>query len=65
MKRLNSLINYQTIDNIDGGKTEINFDTIHFSSKAINSLELLKEATKVVTPLSVNYNQVAPSGWVS
>ena len=63
MKRLNSLINYNSLDNINGGKTELYFDTVHFSSKAINSLELLQEATKIVTPLSVNYNQVEDSGW--
>lgn len=64
MKRLNSLVSYNMIDNIDGGKTEMKFDTIHFSSKAVNALELLQEATKIVTPLSVNYNQVEDSGWL-
>jgi len=64
MKRLNSLMSYKMIDNTDGGRTEIDFDTIHFSAKAVNSLDLLKEATKIVTPISVNYNQVESSGWL-
>jgi len=65
MKRLNSIINYDAIDNMDGGRTEIKYDTIHFSSKAVNSVELAEEAVKIVTPFPVNYNQVESSGWVN
>ena len=63
IKRLENLMDYKTIDNINGGKTEIHFDTIHFGSKAVNAVELVKEATKQITPLSVNYNQVEKAGW--
>ena len=63
IKRLNLLLDENSIDNIEGGKTEVKFDTIHFGSKAINAIELIKKATEIVTPISVNYNQVEASDW--
>ena len=39
-------------------------DTIHFSNKYKNSLELIKQARGVITPTPVNYNNAKVSGWV-
>ena len=43
---------------------KVDFDTIHFSTTAENSVELAKGAKSVITPKPVNYNKVVTSGWV-
>ena len=39
-------------------------DTIHFSNKYKNSMDLVKEAYRLITPQPVNYNNAKASGWV-
>lgn len=62
--RLRKLIEFSEIDNSNDGYTKVEFDTIHFNNNSINSIELAQEASKVITPKPVNYNNVEASGWV-
>lgn len=62
--RLRRLLNLSEIDNNEQGYTKVKFDTIHFASACITSLDLAKEANKIVIPKPVNYNNVEASGWV-
>ena len=62
--RLKSILNFSQVQNREGGKTFLNIDTIHFSSKLPNVLEIAKEANKIITPVPVNYKNVCASGWV-
>lgn len=64
INRLKTLINFSQITNREGGKTYVNADTIHFSNKLSNVLELAKEAQNIITPVPVNYKNVYASGWV-
>lgn len=64
INRLKTLINFSQITNREGGKTFVNADTIHFSNKLSNVLELAKEAQNIITPVPVNYKNVYASGWV-
>lgn len=64
INRLKTLINFSQITNREGGKTYVNADTIHFSNKLSNVLELAKEAQNIITPVPVNYKNVYTSGWV-
>ena len=42
----------------------MNADTIHFSNKYENSIELIKSAKEIINPEPVNYIKVKNSGWV-
>ncbi len=64
IRRLNALLNYSTLDNIEGGRSDVEFDTLHFSCKAVNSLEVIKKAYEISKPMPVNYKKVETSGWV-
>ena len=64
LKRLQHLIHTSQIRNNLGGMNFVNADTIHFSNKSQNSLDLIKESVKVITPAPVNYNCAKVSGWV-
>ncbi len=39
-------------------------NTIHFSNKYKTSMDLIKEAKRLITPAPVNYNNAKISGWV-
>ena len=39
-------------------------DTIHFSNKYKNSLDLIQQAYRTLKPTPVNYNNAKISGWV-
>ena len=39
-------------------------DTIHFSNKYRTSMDLIKEAKRLITPAPVNYINAKASGWV-
>lgn len=64
IKRLQHLLHTSQIRNNAGGMSFAEVDTIHFSNKYKNSLELIKQAHDLITPAPVNYNNAKVSGWV-
>lgn len=64
IERIKHYISTSEINNNIGGKTIINADTIHFTNKYENSLEIIKNAREIITPEPVNYIKVKNSGWV-
>ena len=62
--RLKQLLAASQVYNNEGGKTFVEADTIHFNSSAPNSINVLKEAKNIITPLPINYKNVYASGWV-
>ncbi len=62
--RLKQLLAASQVYNNEGGRTYVDADTVHFSSSAPNSIEVLKEARNIITPLPINYKNVYTSGWV-
>ena len=64
IKRFQHLLHTSQIRNNLGGMSYAEIDTIHFSNKYKNSLELIKQAYGLITPTPVNYNNVKISGWV-
>ena len=64
ISRLKELLNSSQVMNNDCGKTVVKADTIHFTSRISNSLELIKQASEVITPVPVNYKKACASGWV-
>ena len=64
IKRLQHLLHTSQIRNSAGGMSFAEVDTIHFSNKYKNSLELIKQAHDLITPAPVNYNNAKVSGWV-
>ena len=39
-------------------------NTIHFSNKYKNSIELIQQVRQTLVPTPVNYNNAKSSGWV-
>ena len=64
MKRFQHLIHTSQVRNNLGGMTFADVDTIHFSNKYRNSMELIKQAYGIIKPSPVNYNNAKISGWV-
>ena len=64
MNRLKNLLATSQIDNIAGGQTTIEADTIHFSNKIANAEALIKQARDLIVPVPVNYKNAQKSGWV-
>ena len=64
ISRLKELLNSSQVMNNDCGKTIVKADTIHFTNRISNSLELIKQARELVTPVPVNYKNAYASGWV-
>ncbi len=64
VNRLKLLLYNSQITNREGGKTIVNADTIHFSNKVPNIIEIAQEAKKIITPVPVNYKNAYASGWV-
>ena len=64
IQRLKQLLQTSQVSNIEGGKTVVTADTIHFTNRLSNSLELIKQANKIITPVPVNYKNACLSGWV-
>lgn len=64
IQRLKQLLATSQVSNIEGGKTVVKADTIHFTNRLSNSLELIKQAHNVITPVPVNYKNACLSGWV-
>ncbi len=64
IKRLQHLLHTSQIRNNLGGMNFVEADTIHFSNKYKNSLELIQQARNLITPAPVNYINAKASGWV-
>ncbi len=64
ISRLKQLLSSSQVSNIEGGKTVVTADTIHFTNRLSNSLELIKQAYDVIKPVPVNYKNACLSGWV-
>lgn len=64
IKRLQHLLHTSQIRNNLGGMSYVEADTIHFSNKYNGSLDLIKEARRIITPAPVNYINAKSSGWV-
>jgi len=64
IKRLQHLLHTSQIRNNLGGMSFVEVDTIHFSNKYQNSLDLAKQARALITPAPVNYINAIASGWV-
>ncbi len=64
IQRLKQLLATSQVSNIEGGKTVVTADTIHFTNRLSNSLELIKQASEIITPVPVNYKNACLSGWV-
>ena len=46
------------------GMSFADVDTIHFSNKYKNSIELIQQAYQTLVPTPINYNNAKISGWV-
>ena len=64
IKRLQHLLHTSQIRNNLGGMSYVEANTIHFSNKYPNSIDLIKEAKKIISPSPVNYINAKASGWV-
>lgn len=64
VQRLKTLLSYSQVSNNMGEKTFVEADTVHFSNKLSNSLDLIKQAHDIIIPLPVNYKNACTSGWV-
>ena len=64
IKRLQHLLHTSQIRNNLGGVSFAEVDTIHFSNKYKNSLELIQQARNLIVPAPVNYINAKASGWV-
>lgn len=64
IQRLKDLLQNSQVTNNTGGKTIVRADSIHFSNKISNALELIVEAREIIEPLPYNYKNAQKSGWV-
>ncbi len=64
IKRFQHLLHTSQIRNNLNGMSYVEVDTVHFSNKYKNSLDLIKQAKGLITPAPVNYNHAKISGWV-
>ena len=64
IKRFQHLLHTSQIRNNLGGMSFADVDTIHFSNKYKNSIELIQQARHTLVPTPVNYNNAKISGWV-
>ena len=64
VNRLKNYLLTGQIDNLAGGRTEIEADTIHFSNKIANAEALIRQSRDLIVPVPVNYKNACKSGWV-
>ena len=64
ISRLKELLNNSQVMNNECGKTLVNVDTIHFTNRISNALDLVTQAREIIVPVSVNYKNACASGWV-
>jgi len=64
-KLLETLINDSAVINSQGGKTKLDFKTIHLSMKSAASLDIAKKAKELISnPIPIAGTYVAETGWV-
>lgn len=63
IRRLSKLISTSTINNNSDGFTQAKVDTVHFSNKLVNSIDIIKRANEIIAPSPINYNKAKISGW--
>ena len=64
ISRLKELLNSSQVMNNECGKTVVKADTIHFTNRISNALELITQANEVIKPVPVNYKNAYASGWI-
>ena len=64
VKRLQTILHTSQVNNTSDGLTIAKIDSIHFSNKYQNSLEIVQRANSLISPEPVKYGQVKASGWV-
>ena len=64
IKRLQTILHTSQVNNTSDGLTIANIDSIHFSNKYSNSLEIIQRANSLIAPEPVSYGRVKTSGWV-
>ena len=64
IKRLQTILHTSQVNNTSDGLTLANVDSIHFSNKYPNSLDIIKRAIDLIKPEPVRYGKVKTSGWV-
>ena len=64
IKRLQTILHTSQVNNTSDGLTIANIDSIHFSNKYSNSLEVIQRANSLIAPEPVSYGRVKTSGWV-
>lgn len=64
MKRLQTLLHTSQVNNTSDGLTAAKIDSVHFSNKYANSLEIIQRANSLINPEPVRYARVKTSGWV-
>lgn len=64
LKRLQTILHTSQVNNTSDGLTVANIDSIHFSNKYSNSLEVIQRAHSLISPEPVRYGRVKTSGWV-
>ena len=62
--RLKELLNNSQVMNNECGKTVVKADTIHFTNRISNALDLITQANEIIKPVPVNYKNACESGWV-
>jgi len=63
VKRIQTILHSSQVNNTSDGLTIANIDSIHFSNKYINSLEIIQRANSLIKPEPVRYGRVKLSGW--
>ena len=61
---MKTLLATSQVDNVAGGRTTVEVDTIHFSNKIANAEAMIKQARELIVPVPVNYKNACKSGWV-
>lgn len=64
LKRLQTILHSSQVNNTSDGLTIATVDSIHFSNKSQNSLEIIQRANSLIQPEPIKYGQVKSSGWV-
>ena len=64
INRLNNLLRYSTVRNKESKFTNVKYDTIHFSTNCVNTLEIIQKANEIISPVPVNFKKAVISGWV-
>jgi len=64
INRLRKYLETSQIEHNESGLTVAKIDTVHFTGRALNAIEILKAANELIKPEPVNYAKIKQSGWV-